>query len=111
MEKLQKMDGESFPSTVLYIIWKNPWMAVRSDTYIGSVLKHFGAPLADLKTESRYPELLEAELEKHYLLLSSEPFPFHKKKQEMTGLTGSIVDGEKYGWFGIRSLNFLKANQ
>jgi hypothetical protein len=109
-EILRIQDRKKIFESLLYVIWKNPWMAVRHDTYIGSVLQYFGAPLADLGGPSRYPEVSDVELTKHYLLFSSEPFPFHKKKNELISarLSGSIVDGEKYGWFGIRSLNFLK---
>lgn len=111
IEKVQKQN-QNFES-LLYVIWKNPWMAVRQDTYIGSVLKYFGAPIADLGGDRRYPEVSDEEMRKHYLLFSSEPFPFVKKKKEIisAGLAGSLVDGESYSWFGIRGLNFLRANQ
>jgi hypothetical protein len=44
------------------------------------------------------------------LLLASEPFPFSRLRREIEGMPfpSAIVDGESYGWFGIRSLRFLE---
>jgi ABC-type Fe3+-hydroxamate transport system substrate-binding protein len=111
--EIEKLGVIHSPQSVLYVIWKTPWMCVTRHTYIGSVLEFLGAPLAELKSESKYPEISEDELKKHYVLFSSEPFPFVKKKKdlELLGLAGSLVDGEKYSWFGIRGLNFLKQVQ
>ncbi len=101
--------GKKFES-LLYLIWKNPWMTVTHETYIGSVLNYLGAPMEVIIGENRYPEVSEEQLKENYLLFSSEPFPFAKRKAELvdSGLTGSLIDGEKYSWYGIRSLSFLK---
>ncbi len=97
---------------VLYLIWKNPWMAAGQDTFIGSMLSLFGVDL--LKFETQYPEI---DLEKYspketLLLFSSEPYPFLKKKAELSRLAFpyAFVDGECFSWFGIRSLEFLELN-
>lgn len=107
LERLGPSEGNA---SILYVIWKNPWMAIGPSTYIHSVLEFLGAPLATPLTSGPYPVLAEEELKKNYLLFSSEPFPFGSKKKELIqlGYQGSIVDGESYGWFGIRGLVFLK---
>lgn len=94
-----------------YVIWKGPWMAVHPQTYIGFVLKKLGV---DLKvwphSKSLYPEFEMLIDQDQVYLFSSEPFPFVKKKQELKELDvkGALVDGEKFSWFGIRSLRFLQ---
>ena len=98
-------------SNVVYLIWKKPWMSVSRETYIGSVLEALGANVAVFEDGERYPVI---ELEDHkdsFFLFSSEPFPFHKKMNELKSLEveGAIVNGEDYSWFGVRSLEFLKA--
>lgn len=94
----------------LYLIWKNPWMSVSRETFIGSVLAKLGAP--DLRFEKPYPEIAWADFnpEKTLLLFSSEPFPFGKKWEALDELPYSrvLVDGESYSWFGIRTLRFLE---
>ncbi len=100
---------QSEDQEIIYVIWKKPWMAVNENTFIGSALRFLGAPLADLQTDKKYPEITEEFLRDKYLLFSSEPFPFHKKEKELAalGFSGSLVDGEGFSWFGVRSLNFL----
>ncbi len=97
------------PDRILYVIWKKPWMVAGVNTYIGSVMEFLGASQGDCGSNKKYPEISELDLKKYYLLFSSEPFPFQKIKGELaaSGFAGSLVDGEGYSWFGIRSLNFL----
>ena len=93
---------------IAYMIWKNPWMSVAPETYIGFVLQKLGFRLHNWKSPQKYPEVeLDPQL---YHLFSSEPFPFLKYKSELQELKikGAIVDGEKISWFGIRSLEFLR---
>lgn len=105
------------PQTTLdqfvYLIWKDPWMAVSPDTFIGSVidLLGFGANMWGREGE-RYPALDLAELDpaRTLILLSSEPYPFARDADEW--LAGdfpcALVDGEAFSWFGLRSLRFLE---
>lgn len=98
---------------LVYVIWKKPWMTVSRDTFIGSMLSHLGAAPYLPNFEKKYPEfqLEDFNLETTYFLFSSEPFPFHRKVKELRqlGLQGSVVDGESYSWFGLRSLQFLES--
>ena len=111
--EIKKLPRTGAAKEILYVIWKNPWMVVNQNTFIGSALKFLGAPLASISSDKKYPEILQEELKKHYLLFTSEPFPFQKKESELAaeGFSGSLVDGEGFSWFGIRSLNFLAEAQ
>lgn len=97
----------------LYLIWRNPWMTVSSETFIGSVLRKLGAPVP--RFETLYPTVRPEDFdpEKTLLLFSSEPFPFARKWNELAELPHSqvLVDGEPYSWFGIRALRFLEARR
>jgi ABC-type Fe3+-hydroxamate transport system substrate-binding protein len=99
---------------LVYVIWRDPWMAVSAETFIGSTLKALGAESLLPKFAKPYPEFLleDFDLAKTYFLFSSEPYPFTKKKNDLLslGLAGaSLVDGESYSWFGLRTLRFLEA--
>ncbi len=100
-------------SKLLYLIWKSPWMTVSKETYIGAVLKHLGYETYLFDFSENYPclELSQYDPEEVFLLFSSEPYPFLKKKRELSelGFAGAFVDGESYSWFGIRSLRFLQS--
>jgi hypothetical protein len=112
IEKL-KYDPQIHYEKLVYVIWRNPWMAVSKETFIGSMLKKLGAGQLIPEFSQSYPEFLleNFDLRKTYFLFSSEPYPFAKKKSELLslGLQGaSLVDGEAYSWFGLRSLGFLE---
>ena len=98
---------------IIYLIWKNPWMAVSSDTFIGSMLEHHGLGGYIQKYPEKYPVInLEAEADKESTLLifSTEPYPFLKKQQGLAelGFPFAFIDGENLSWFGNRSLRFLQ---
>jgi len=92
----------------LYLIWKNPYMAAGSDTFISDMLQRCG--FENAITERRYPELTEeqlVELNPELILLSSEPFPFKEKHiEELQELLPQaiikLVDGEMFSWYGSR---------
>jgi hypothetical protein len=98
------------PRPVLYVIWKKPWMAVGRETFIGSVLRQLGAQVVALPEEEKYPVIEISEFQEALILFPTEPFPFHKKIEELRseGLIGAVVNGESYSWFGVRSLEFLR---
>jgi ABC-type Fe3+-hydroxamate transport system substrate-binding protein len=97
---------------VLYVIWRDPWMSVSQETFVGSVLKATGfAPyLADFP--DKYPrfEMVDFPAGETLLLFSSEPYPFLRKKDVLGALElpYAFVDGECFSWFGVRSLRFLE---
>jgi ABC-type Fe3+-hydroxamate transport system substrate-binding protein len=97
---------------VLYLIWRNPWMAVGSGTFIHSMLTQMNLANA-LGGSTRYPELSSeqiAALRPDFIFLSSEPFPFGEKHvDELRAISGSsqiiLVDGEMFSWYGSRLLH------
>lgn len=99
---------------IVYMIWKDPWMCVSRDTFIGSMLELFGIELRNYS--KKYPEISETEFnselnnEETLILFSSEPYPFAKKKSSLQDLKAphAFVDGESLSWFGLRTLEFLE---
>ena len=98
-----------FPTKkALYLIWKNPYMAVGTDTFINDMLYRCGFENGISKT--RYPELSEEEIaaiDPELILLSSEPFPFGETHiQDLQELLPNakivLVDGEMFSWYGSR---------
>ena len=88
-----------------YLIWKNPYMTVGSDTFIHNVLSEIGFDNI-FKNQTRYPEIQVKDLaEADVIMLSSEPFPFKEKhiaelKEFYPEKKMIIVDGEAFSWYG-----------
>jgi len=112
VKQLQKDFGfvSQKKGTAVYLIWKDPLMAVGKNTFIEDMLLKAG--FENLIQKDRYPELSIEELmglDPDYLLLSSEPFPFKKKNLEDLSLILPrskiiLVDGEMFSWYGSRLL-------
>ncbi|WP_461631960.1 ABC transporter substrate-binding protein [Labilibaculum euxinus] len=93
--------------SVLYLIWKNPYMAVGKDTFINSMIDKCGFKNAIEDNNSRYPQLTDEEIQTlnpDLIFLSSEPFPFTQKHiPEIQNLLPNtkieLVDGEMFSWF------------
>lgn len=106
---IEWMDRRRYTNAI-YIIWKDPWMAAGRGTYIGSVLAHCGVEL--LALEGKYPVVEPTRIfEETLTIFSSEPFPFLEKREGLEVFCGSkcFADGEKFSWFGVRSLRFLES--
>jgi ABC-type Fe3+-hydroxamate transport system substrate-binding protein len=96
------------PATVLYMIWRKPWMAAGRGTFINSMLETLG--LKNAIETARYPQLTESELQTanpQYIFLSSEPYPFQEKHiEEIRTLCPMseilLVNGEMFSWYGSR---------
>lgn len=112
--------GAQLPSqTVLYAIWKNPWMTISRDTYVSTMLETVGWKTLPVQTEKRYPEVAGDDSvwrDTERIFLSSEPYSFgdeHIDELRRTmGLTQPIelIDGEYVSWYGVRAiagLNYL----
>jgi ABC-type Fe3+-hydroxamate transport system substrate-binding protein len=97
-----------WPKKALYLIWKKPYMAAGSDTFIDDMLSRCG--FENVVSEQRYPELTEAEiveLNPDVVFLSSEPFPFGPTHiRDLAGILPAanlkLVDGEMFSWYGSR---------
>ena len=92
----------------LYLIWREPFMAAGSDTFIHAMMEEAG--LINCLTATRYPSLTKEGirlLSPELILLSSEPYPFKEKHilelQEILPFSQIIlVDGELFSWYGSR---------
>jgi ABC-type Fe3+-hydroxamate transport system substrate-binding protein len=104
--------------TVLYLIWKSPWMTVARNTYISRMLKTVGWDSYAAKSEARYPsiDLTPALLgQVDFVLLSSEPYSFRERHcVEVLELlpAGSrtrvaLIDGAMASWYGSRAIQGL----
>jgi ABC-type Fe3+-hydroxamate transport system substrate-binding protein len=102
--------------TVLYCIWKDPWMSVSADTYIAAMLAELGWKVPQLAPDTtRYPrfswspELLD---QVDAVLLSTEPYRFTEEHadalEQQLGKPVFLVDGEMMSWYGSRALAGLR---
>lgn len=95
--------------TVLYLIWKEPWMGAASGTFIHSMLSKAGL-FNSLQSFARYPELSAEQIRRlspDIIFLSSEPFPFKEKHVgELKAISPAskvmLVNGEIFSWYGSR---------
>lgn len=109
---------------VIYLIWKNPWMAIEANTYIARTLGLVnwrvvtpGADPALTGDAARYPgvtlddrSLKDADL----VLFSSEPYAFTERDLDEFKQTfpdhaekAHLVDGEMTSWYGSRAIRGL----
>jgi ABC-type Fe3+-hydroxamate transport system substrate-binding protein len=97
-------------STVLYLIWKKPFMAAGKATFIGDMLQKIGLKNVISDSQSRYPELNINEIKElnpELVFLSTEPFPFNQThiselRNELPNSKIILVDGELFSWYGSR---------
>lgn len=88
-----------------YLIWKNPYMTVGSDTFIHHILSEIGFENI-FRHKTRYPEIQTEDLaEADIIMLSSEPFPFKEKhiaefQKFYPDKKVMVVDGEAFSWYG-----------
>lgn len=112
-----QMEGvpDEKPMNAAYMIWRDPWMTVGSDTYIHSVMNHWKLEnVFDEKT--RYPNTSLEEISyknPDVIFLSSEPYPFKEKHiQEVSNYCKKtniiLVNGEWFSWYGSRMLPAFK---
>ncbi|MBB6680792.1 ABC transporter substrate-binding protein [Aequorivita sp. 609] len=92
---------------VVYLIWKDPYMAAGRDTFINELLELNRFENLFTDENSRYPEVREELLRQaDTILLSTEPFPFKQKHvsefQKEFKAEVKLVDGEFFSWYGSR---------
>ena len=105
---LGRMPGNKQFKTA-YLIWKDPYMAAGSETFINDILQLCGWEnvLAD---QARYPAISIEQLRSsgtELVFLSSEPYPFRQKhinqlQQDLPGVKLVLADGEMFSWYGSR---------
>jgi ABC-type Fe3+-hydroxamate transport system substrate-binding protein len=103
------------PQNVLYLIWRDPWMAVARDTYISRMLALVGWRTQPVSSEDRYPtvELSEFAGSVERVLLSSEPYHFRERHLAEVAAAApeahvSLIDGEMTSWYGSRAIQGLR---
>jgi len=102
---------ENRAERVLYLIWREPWMAAGKATFIDDMIRAAG--YANALSLARYPELEAAAIQRlqpDRIWLSSEPYPFNEKHiAELQDLFPNtriqLVDGEMFSWYGNRLLH------
>lgn len=108
-EQIPKAHGQR----VLYLIWRNPYMAAGHQTFINAMLTDVCGFTNVLPPEAgRYPQVdvsLLRELQPNVVMLSSEPYPFTSKhiaeiKEILPKATVLPVNGEFFSWYGSRLL-------
>jgi ABC-type Fe3+-hydroxamate transport system substrate-binding protein len=113
IQQLQKAFStfvKPLPQRLVYLIWRNPYMAAGQQTFINSMLEAGG--FLNVVQQPRYPELTLAEirnLDPEVIFLSSEPYPFAEKHiAELQAAVPTaqikLVDGELFSWYGSRLL-------
>jgi ABC-type Fe3+-hydroxamate transport system substrate-binding protein len=106
-KKIKALHQPTFKKqTVLYLIWKNPYLAAGKDTFIDDMLSRCG--FANFIAEDRYPTVTFTQEEgPDYVFLSSEPYPFkeidlRELESVYAGAKVLLVDGEMFSWYGSR---------
>lgn len=118
--------------TVLYLIWKSPWMTVSRDTYVSRTLAAVGWDTVEIESKDRYPKIeLTPELMSRVdrVLLSSEPYAFREHhldeirqtraaadhffvptalEEAESPVNVSLIDGEMTSWYGSRAIEGMK---
>ena len=114
---VQKLD-ESIANTprelesVVYLIWRRPYMTVGGDTFIDHMLGRCGFANA-FGDSDRYPEIQLQDISDRspdHVFLSSEPYPFSEQHvADLRDLLGHpsihLVDGEFFSWYGTRAIH------
>jgi ABC-type Fe3+-hydroxamate transport system substrate-binding protein len=111
-EEFDTLSDTSWPiRSAAYFIWRKPWMAAGSQTFIHEMLQRAGFSNAFGHLE-RYPEISAKQLTEarpEVILLSSEPYPF--KQQHLDEFRAicpdsmiQLADGELFSWYGSRLL-------
>jgi len=110
----EEVIGTSITSShsVVYLIWRKPYMTIGGDTYISNVMERFGF-YNSFNSRNRYPEVSIQDIhdvQPDHIFLSSEPFPFKQKHleelQKELGIDSiHLVNGEFFSWYGTRIMN------
>jgi ABC-type Fe3+-hydroxamate transport system substrate-binding protein len=106
---LETSGADKAPVSAAYFIWRKPYMAAATGTFIDDMLRRAGFINA-FAGQTRYPEITAEQLATatpQRIFLSSEPYPFAEKhraefQQICPDAKIEIVDGELFSWYGSR---------
>lgn len=117
LNSIKNLSLDTKPLRAIYLIWKDPYMAAGTDTFITKMLNLCGIENALTEWNDkglRYPEITLEEirlLNPDLILLSSEPYPFKETHlieiAAQSYLPTKLVDGETFSWYGSRILKSL----
>lgn len=114
---LDELEGRDFKrKKTITLIWKDPWIAVGSMTYMDDVIRVAGGDNVATTYAGRYPEISEEEIiafEPDILFLPSEPYSFGVKHQrywreKLPNKEVVLISGEDLSWFGVRTSRGLQ---
>ncbi|HQA34203.1 MAG TPA: helical backbone metal receptor [Casimicrobium huifangae] len=103
--------------SVLYLIWKNPWMTVSRDTYVSAMLATVGWKTLPMQADKRYPEIAADDSvwrNADRVFLSTEPYLFDDghiatlRDDLHLQQPIELIDGEMTSWYGVRAIAGLK---
>ncbi|MDV7143150.1 helical backbone metal receptor [Tropicimonas sp. TH_r6] len=101
-------------TSILYLVWKDPWMAASRQSFIGSMVDALGFPAQLPNFEHTYQHIELDGFDDPSILLAfaSEPYAFTPASVIDTigqmSNPAALVDGETYCWYGLRSLRALE---
>jgi len=106
-DRLKTLENQNH--SVLYLIWREPYMSVNQNTFINDMMNRCGLRNVIFAGKA-YPivTLIEiSALKPDFIFLSSEPYPFkekHIKELQKSCPTSKIllVNGEYFSWYGSR---------
>ena len=119
--EIEKLAARPPVATFLYAywIWKDPWMTVSDDTYVGDLIRLAGGVNVYGAETTRYPTTTPATAlarRPAVHIFPSEPYPFSEEKhgvlvEQLFGrdVRRLFVPGHDYCWHGVRTLEGLKA--
>ena len=123
VSKVSRARAGGPPVRFLVLIWRDPWMAATSDTFLSSLLETAGGVnVIEDSPDGRYPEVSLSEVDDwapDVVLLPSEPYPFKANHVDEL-VTGTrirpsrfvLCDGELLTWHGSRTAQgLLSASQ
>ena len=98
----------------LYLVWKNPYIAVGSGSFIDSVLNKLNLRNCLRNSEKKYPKINLNNFENNFdlIILPSEPYRFSNKDiEELENVFPEKViikvDGEMFSWYGTHQLKSI----
>ena len=115
------LQARARPFRFAYLIWREPWMAVGADTFVGDVLAQAGGVNVYADATTRYPTLTPDDLfarAPDLIFLPDEPFPFAARHADSLAALSpdpaawrprlQLVDGSLLAWHGTRLLKGLR---
>lgn len=105
MNRLKEFVRNRPTRKVIYLIWKDPYMAAGKNTFIDTMLTLNN--YINVVGEKRYPEVTSEDLSMaDLIMISTEPYPFKQQHasnlKSALGIDTMLVDGTYFSWYGCR---------